>query len=162
MLGDPASSSGPFFGTGSVSGTSTPSSSVPHVAWLRKTEYLSRDNITRTAVPQEVYVPPYSLVWPIHASYLPSFLSRSHFCAMKETSPGGSHRRVTSRTTAPPGKLKMLRKWDECHQKFGAEIAVQEQNFLAKFTQNLFQKNAAAAVSTDLRPSTPPPPCRGL
>ena len=55
LLGDPASS-GPFVGPTSVSGTSTPLSSVPNVPWLRKTEYLSRDNSARTALPQEVYV----------------------------------------------------------------------------------------------------------
>ncbi|EJF59351.1 hypothetical protein DICSQDRAFT_162524 [Dichomitus squalens LYAD-421 SS1] len=53
LLGDPAST-GPVLGTGSTSGTSTPLSSVPHVPWLRKTEYLSRDGLMRPNISQEI------------------------------------------------------------------------------------------------------------
>ena len=53
LLGDPAAT-GPVLGTGSASGTSTPISSVPHVPWLRKTEYLSRDGSMRQTVSQEM------------------------------------------------------------------------------------------------------------
>lgn len=57
LLGDPASSAGSFLGPGPSSGASTPlSSSVPHVPWLRKTEYLSRDGATRSSLSQEVCV----------------------------------------------------------------------------------------------------------
>ncbi|KAI0793721.1 RNA polymerase II-associated [Fomes fomentarius] len=55
LLGDPASSAGSFLGPGPSSGASTPlSSSVPHVPWLRKTEYLSRDGAMRSSLSQEV------------------------------------------------------------------------------------------------------------
>ncbi|KAM5537103.1 hypothetical protein V8D89_009249 [Ganoderma adspersum] len=53
LLGDPASA-GPVLGAGPSSGTSTPMSSVPHVPWLRKTEYLSRDGSMRPSVSQEI------------------------------------------------------------------------------------------------------------
>ena len=53
LLGDPASA-GPVLGAGPSSGTSTPLSSVPHVPWLRKTEYLSRDGSMRPSVSQEM------------------------------------------------------------------------------------------------------------
>ncbi|KAI0741362.1 RNA polymerase II-associated [Daedaleopsis nitida] len=51
LLGDPASSSGSFMGS---SGASTPSSSVPHVPWLRKTEYMSRDGSSRSSLAHEL------------------------------------------------------------------------------------------------------------
>ncbi|RPD63949.1 Paf1-domain-containing protein, partial [Lentinus tigrinus ALCF2SS1-6] len=54
LLGDPATSSGPFPGAGPSSGTSTPLSAVPHIAWLRKTEYSSRDGIARASLASEV------------------------------------------------------------------------------------------------------------
>ncbi|KAI0716029.1 RNA polymerase II-associated [Cerioporus squamosus] len=54
LLGDPATSAGPFLGAGPSSGTATPLSAVPHVAWLRKTEYLSRDGSSRASLAQEV------------------------------------------------------------------------------------------------------------
>lgn len=69
LLGDPASTSTPFLGP-STPGISTPSASMPHVAWLRKTEYLSRENASRASLSQDMYVlpvssaPPYP--FPIH------------------------------------------------------------------------------------------------
>ncbi|RDX54366.1 RNA polymerase II-associated [Lentinus brumalis] len=54
LLGDPATSSGAFLGAGPSSGAATPLSSVPHVAWLRKTEYLSRDGSSRASLAQDV------------------------------------------------------------------------------------------------------------
>ncbi|PCH44148.1 hypothetical protein WOLCODRAFT_90676 [Wolfiporia cocos MD-104 SS10] len=55
LLEDP-STSGPYTSNGyGASGTSTPSAStpIPHVPWLRKTEYLSREGITRSTLSQE-------------------------------------------------------------------------------------------------------------
>ncbi|KAI0642319.1 RNA polymerase II-associated [Trametes meyenii] len=53
LLGDPASTATPFLGP-STPGLSTPSASMPHVAWLRKTEYLSREGSSRTALSQDL------------------------------------------------------------------------------------------------------------
>ncbi|PIL33234.1 hypothetical protein GSI_04684 [Ganoderma sinense ZZ0214-1] len=53
LLGDPASA-GPVLVAGPSSGTSTLMSSVPHVPWLRKTEYLSRDGSMHPSVSQEI------------------------------------------------------------------------------------------------------------
>ncbi|KAI9062578.1 RNA polymerase II-associated [Trametes sanguinea] len=53
LLGDPASTPAPFLGT-STPGTSTPLASMPHVAWLRKTEYLSREGTSRVSLSQDL------------------------------------------------------------------------------------------------------------
>ncbi|OBZ66779.1 RNA polymerase II-associated protein 1 [Grifola frondosa] len=57
LLEDPFSASSSFtnhgFG-GSTPGTSTPLSSIPHVPWLRKTEYLSREGISRSSLSQDI------------------------------------------------------------------------------------------------------------
>ncbi|EIW58426.1 uncharacterized protein TRAVEDRAFT_167944 [Trametes versicolor FP-101664 SS1] len=53
LLGDPASTSTPFLGP-STPGIPTPSTSMPHVAWLRKTEYLSRENASRASLSQDI------------------------------------------------------------------------------------------------------------
>ncbi|KAJ3481906.1 hypothetical protein NLI96_g7349 [Meripilus lineatus] len=54
LLADP--SSGVYTGaiSTSVSGTSTPVSSLPNVTWLRKTEYISREGVSRSSLPQEI------------------------------------------------------------------------------------------------------------
>lgn len=57
LLSDPASST-PFLGNGHASG-SMPSSSqpvMPHVPWLRRTEYLSREGGARPTSTQDAYV----------------------------------------------------------------------------------------------------------
>ncbi|KZT07427.1 uncharacterized protein LAESUDRAFT_724896 [Laetiporus sulphureus 93-53] len=55
LLGDP-STSGPYmstlFGAQGISASAT-LSSMPHVPWLRKTEYLSREGVTRSMLSQE-------------------------------------------------------------------------------------------------------------
>ncbi|KAI0070806.1 hypothetical protein K474DRAFT_1687312 [Panus rudis PR-1116 ss-1] len=54
LLGDPASGSYSGGLLASASGTSTPvHSSVPNVTWLRKTEYISREHVSRTVASQE-------------------------------------------------------------------------------------------------------------
>ncbi|KAI8985739.1 RNA polymerase II-associated [Trametes punicea] len=53
LLGDPASTAGPFLGP-STPGASTPLAAVPHVPWLRKTEYLSRDGSSRISLSQDL------------------------------------------------------------------------------------------------------------
>lgn len=63
LLGDPASTSTPFLGP-STPGIPTPSASMPHVAWLRKTEYLSRENASRASLSQDMYVLPVSSASP--------------------------------------------------------------------------------------------------
>ncbi|OJT12440.1 RNA polymerase II-associated protein 1 -like protein [Trametes pubescens] len=53
LLGDPTSTSTPFLGP-STPGILTPSASMPHVPWLRKTEYLSRENASRASLSQDI------------------------------------------------------------------------------------------------------------
>ncbi|KAL6308280.1 RNA polymerase II-associated [Sparassis latifolia] len=57
LLADPGSSSGTFMNHGfpsSGSGSLTPSSSMPQVAWLRKTEYISREGVSRSSLSQDI------------------------------------------------------------------------------------------------------------
>ncbi|KAI0352089.1 RNA polymerase II-associated [Trametes cingulata] len=53
LLGDPASTPLPFSGP-STPGASTPLTAMPHVPWLRKTEYLSREGSTRASLSQDL------------------------------------------------------------------------------------------------------------
>ncbi|CDO68390.1 hypothetical protein BN946_scf184815.g37 [Trametes cinnabarina] len=52
LLGDPATTAAPFLGA-STPGSSTPLA-MPHVAWLRKTEYLSREGTSRASLSQDL------------------------------------------------------------------------------------------------------------
>ncbi|TCD69476.1 hypothetical protein EIP91_007602 [Steccherinum ochraceum] len=48
LLVDPSSISGSYTPAGGASGTSTPTP-MPHVTWLRKTEYISREGVNRSS-----------------------------------------------------------------------------------------------------------------
>jgi len=52
LLLDPSSISAPYTPAGGASGTSTPTP-MPHVTWLRKTEYITREGVTRTTALSE-------------------------------------------------------------------------------------------------------------
>jgi RNA polymerase II-associated factor 1 len=59
LLGDPASSSGSYTNGTHAGASSSASTPLPaHVPWLRKTEYISREGVQRSASSQEPYVPP--------------------------------------------------------------------------------------------------------
>ncbi|KAH8103869.1 RNA polymerase II-associated [Cristinia sonorae] len=66
LLIDPASISGPYNPGGAASGTSTPTP-MPHVTWLRKTEYITREGVNRSSASSE----------PKHLPAAPIDVSRS-------------------------------------------------------------------------------------
>ncbi|TDL23983.1 RNA polymerase II-associated protein [Rickenella mellea] len=52
LLGEPSSFGGPY--VNGSSGSSTPVPSMPHVSWLRKTEYISREGVNRAPIQQDL------------------------------------------------------------------------------------------------------------
>ncbi|THH28830.1 hypothetical protein EUX98_g5361 [Antrodiella citrinella] len=57
LLLDPSSIAAPYTPAGGASGTSTPTP-MPHVTWLRKTEYITREGVTRsTAISDSKHTP---------------------------------------------------------------------------------------------------------
>ncbi|KAI0832072.1 RNA polymerase II-associated [Trametes gibbosa] len=54
LLGDPTSSGSPFIGSSTPGATHLSATPMPNVAWLRKTEYLSREGYSRSALSSDV------------------------------------------------------------------------------------------------------------
>jgi RNA polymerase II-associated factor 1 len=73
LLGDPSSSSAPYINGASSSSPSTP---LAHVPWLRKTEYISREGVQRSQAVQETCV--LSVVSHISTLNLPAENSAWH------------------------------------------------------------------------------------